>query len=93
MIAEVYPSLWRRGFPLEGRTPDQHDVFCIAVWLARADLDGSLGVYLRPDLILPERAAAQVEGWILGVRNSQPLSLAKRSPAATRRHSMSALRR
>jgi hypothetical protein len=30
-IAEVYPSLWRRGFAPEGRTPDQHDAFCIAV--------------------------------------------------------------
>jgi hypothetical protein len=29
-IAEVYPSLWRRGFAPEGRTPDQHDAFCIA---------------------------------------------------------------
>jgi hypothetical protein len=28
-IAEVYPSLWRRGFALGGRTPDQHDAFCI----------------------------------------------------------------
>jgi hypothetical protein len=27
-IAEVYPSLWRRGFALEGRTADQHDAFC-----------------------------------------------------------------
>jgi hypothetical protein len=29
-IAEVYPSRWQRGFAPEGRTPDQHDAFCIA---------------------------------------------------------------
>jgi hypothetical protein len=37
----VYPSLWRRGFALEGRTPDRHDAFCIAAWLGRADRDGT----------------------------------------------------
>jgi hypothetical protein len=67
IIAEVYPSLWRRGFAPEGRTPDQHDAFCIAAWLARADLDGSLAGFLNPDLLPAERAVAEVEGWILGV--------------------------
>lgn len=66
-IAEVYPSLWRRGFAPEGRTPDQHDAFCIAAWLARADRDGTLAGFLKPDLLPAERAVAQVEGWILGV--------------------------
>jgi hypothetical protein len=67
-IAEVFPSLWRRRFaPEKGRTPDQHDAFCIATWLARADRDGTLGGFLKPDLSLAERAVAQVEGWILGV--------------------------
>lgn len=67
-IAEVYPSLWRRGFAPEARTPDQHDAFCIASWLARADRDGTLPAFLKPDLSPAERAVAQVEGWILGVR-------------------------
>jgi hypothetical protein len=66
-IAEVYPSLWRRGFALEGRTADQHDAFCIAAWLAHADRNGTLGGFLKPDLSPAERAVAQVEGWILGV--------------------------
>jgi hypothetical protein len=66
-IAEVYPSLWRQDFPPGDRTPDQHDAFCIAAWLARADRDGTLPGYLNPDLTLAERAVAQVEGWILGV--------------------------
>ena len=66
-IAEVYPSLWRRGFAPEGRTGDQHDAFCIVAWLARADCDGSLASFLKPNLLPGERAVAQIEGWILGV--------------------------
>jgi hypothetical protein len=66
-VVEVYPSLWRRGFASEDRTSDQHDAFCIAAWLARADRDGSLASFLKPDLTPPERTLAQVEGWILGV--------------------------
>jgi hypothetical protein len=58
-----YPSLWRRSFAPEGRTADQHDGFCIAAWLARADRDGTLGGFLKPDLSPAERAVA---GWILG---------------------------
>jgi hypothetical protein len=66
-IAEVYPALWSRGFVNEGRSADQHDAFCIAAWLSRADRDGSLSAFLNPDLSPPERTRAQVEGWILGV--------------------------
>ena len=71
-IAEVYPALWRRGFANEGRTADQHDAFCIAAWLARADRDGTLAGFLKPDLSPAERAVAQVEGWILGVSGLDP---------------------
>ncbi len=66
-IIEVYPALWSRSFAREGRTSDQHDAYSIAAWLSRADRDGSLACFLRPDLNPPERTAAQVEGWILGV--------------------------
>jgi hypothetical protein len=65
-IAEVYPALWSRGFPIDGRTSDQHDAFSIAAWLARADCDGSLATALNPQLSPLERTTAQVEGWILG---------------------------
>lgn len=65
-VAEVYPSLWRRSFAPEGRTGDQHDAFCTAAWLARADRDGTLAGFLKPDLPPAERTVAQVEGWILG---------------------------
>jgi hypothetical protein len=67
VIAEVYPALWSRSFAREDRNSDQHDAYCIAAWLSRADRDGSLTAFLNPDLSPPERTLAQVEGWILGV--------------------------
>jgi hypothetical protein len=66
-IAEAYPSLWRPDFAPEDRSPDQHDAFCIAAFLARADRDGSLSGLLKPDLSPEEAVVAQAEGWILGV--------------------------
>jgi hypothetical protein len=66
-IAEVYPALWSRSFAREGRTGDQHDAYCIAAWLSRADQNGSLAAFLKPDLTPHQREVAQVEGWILGV--------------------------
>src|SRR5260370_32837019 len=66
-IAEVYPALWRRNFARADRTDDQHDAYCAANWLRRADRDGSLAGFLHPRLTPPERTVAKVEGWILGV--------------------------
>jgi hypothetical protein len=66
-VAEVYPALWSRGFARESRSGDQHDAYSIAAGLSRAARDGSLAAFLKPDLTPPERAVAQVEGWILGV--------------------------
>ena len=67
VIAEVYPALWNRTFAPEERTSDQHDAYCVAAWLSRADKDGSLMTYFKPALTPAERANAQVEGSILGV--------------------------
>jgi hypothetical protein len=66
-IVEVYPALWKHAFPTDGRTPDQHDAYCVAAWLRQADLDGGLRGFLEPALTPEERALAEVEGWILGV--------------------------
>lgn len=66
-MAEVYSSLWSRNFAREERNRDQHDAFSIAAWLQQADRDGSLAKFLKPGLSPPERAVAQVEGWMLGV--------------------------
>ena len=80
VIAEVYPVLWSHGFADEGRTGDQHDAFSIAAWLSRADRDGSLAAFLDPDLSPPERTLAEVEGWILGVANSNTRPMTSSAP-------------
>jgi len=51
-IVEVYPSLWRRRYPPADRTPDQHDAYCAAEGMRRADLDGDLPRFLHT---LPRR--------------------------------------
>ena len=66
-LVEVYPSLWSKSIPREGRTPDQHDAYVAAAWLRQVDTDGSLGKFLKPDMLPGEYPVAQVEGWILGV--------------------------
>jgi hypothetical protein len=71
----VYPSLWRTRFPKERRTDDQHDAFCIAAWLARADRDGTLGGLLKPELAAAEREVAHVEGWMLGLPGLAPFDI------------------
>jgi hypothetical protein len=64
----AWPSLlWSRGFARQDRTSDQHDAYSIAVWLLRADRDGSLAALLNPGLPAPGRMQAQVERWILRV--------------------------
>jgi hypothetical protein len=67
-VVEVYPSLWRHSFAPEGRSADQHDAYCVAAWMRRADLNGSLADYLDPPLTPANRAVAEIEGWILGIK-------------------------
>lgn len=67
VLAEVYPALCTRAFPIDGRTPDQHDAYAVAAWLRQTDLDGRLPAFLAPSLTAAERATAEIEGWILGV--------------------------
>lgn len=66
-FAEVYPALWSRSFPQEGRDEHQQDAYSIAAWLRRADMDGSLGGLFEFHLEERERKVAEIEGWILGV--------------------------
>lgn len=68
LIAEVYPSLWSKGFARAGRTADQHDAYSAAAWMRQTDLGGSLESFFEPYLSPPERTLAQVEGWILGIK-------------------------
>ena len=67
VIAEVYPSLWMKRFPRQDRDSDQHAAYSVAAWLRRADSDGSLTQFFKPQLNFGERKTADVEGWILGV--------------------------
>ncbi len=67
VIVEVYPTLWRQGFPRENRNQDQHDAYSVSRWLRQVDLNGSISTFLSPSLTAAERTLAQVEGWILGV--------------------------
>lgn len=67
VVAEVYPALWSRTFPTEGRNEHQQDAFAIAKWMQGADGDGSLEKYFCPSIEAHERKMAEIEGWILGV--------------------------
>jgi hypothetical protein len=66
-VAEVYPALWSKSFPQDGRDGHQHDAYSIAAWLRRADMNGSLAGFVDLDLDEKERKVAEIEGWILGV--------------------------
>jgi hypothetical protein len=67
VVAEAYPSLWSKSFPRQGRDCHQHDAYSIAVWMRRADGDGSLDDWFHPRLQEIPRKTAEIEGWILGV--------------------------
>jgi hypothetical protein len=68
VVAEVYPSLWSPGFARENRNDDQHDAYSVAAWMRQSDLDGTLPEFLAPALTPAEHTAAQIEGWILGIK-------------------------
>jgi len=67
VIAEVYPAIFKKRYPIEGRTNDQQDAYSIARWLADTSQRGALPRYLQPPLTDEEMALAHLEGWILGV--------------------------
>ncbi len=67
VVAEVYPALWSRAFPIDERDGHQQDAFCTAAWLQRADRRGDLDRAFHPKLSSAEAAIAAFEGWILDV--------------------------
>jgi DNA-binding transcriptional ArsR family regulator len=68
VIAEVYPSLWRRRWTApSGLGADQRDAWTVAAWLQWAQEGGHLERYWQPPLAPEEKARARLEGWILGV--------------------------
>ncbi len=67
VLAEMYPSMWNRQCPREDRTPDQHDAWTLARWLRDTDRNGALAACFHPALAPKDQAAAEIEGWILGL--------------------------
>jgi hypothetical protein len=68
VVAEVYPRLWSGSFSREQRTSDQHDAYSVTAWMRKADVDGALIQFFDPALTANQRAIAEIEGWILGLR-------------------------
>ncbi len=68
MIVEVYPSIFRKRYPSERRSPDEQDAYATARWMADMAARDALGDYFDPPLTPAERAEAELEGWIFGVR-------------------------
>jgi hypothetical protein len=67
VIAEIYPALWSKSLPNDGRDGHQQDAYSIARWMRERDNAGELCVEFQQTLGLHERAVAELEGWILGV--------------------------
>ena len=67
VIAEIYPSIFRRRYPKHDRTADQQDAYSVCRWLTETDQRGMLQHYFNPPLTESERKIAEREGWILGV--------------------------
>lgn len=67
VVAEVYPSIFRRRYAQCGLKGDDLDAYSISMWLRERDQLGFLHHYLAPNLSEEEMRMAQLEGWILGV--------------------------
>jgi len=67
VVAEIYPALFRRRYPDEGRTSDQQDAYATCRWLKEMDHLDYLPRFFDPPLTPNERTIAGFEGWILGV--------------------------
>ena len=81
VVAEVYPSLWRKDFAKGQRTDDQHDAYVVAERLRQADEAGELSAWFAAPTEPEVKAAADIEGWILGVP-TEGESNAKHRPRA-----------
>jgi len=67
VIAEIFPSLFRKRYPRRYETTDEHDAMCVAQWLKDMDTAGHLPTFFNPPLTDAQRQIARLEGWILGV--------------------------
>ena len=67
VVAEMFPSIFRRRYERDSRSVDEHDAYSVAYWLRQMDGLSMLPRYFNPPLTLPERRVVALEGWILGV--------------------------
>lgn len=67
VVAEIFPSMFRKRYKKEGRSDDQHDAFVVSAWLRDTDKLGYLKNYFEPFLSDSEKKKVLLEGWILGV--------------------------
>lgn len=68
VIVEVYPAILSKRYEKQGRTSDEHDAYATARWMSDMAERDVLQDYFSPPLTAGDRAVAQLEGWILGVR-------------------------
>jgi hypothetical protein len=67
VVAEVYPTLWRRHYTVPPEwSGDQRDAFVISSRLRDLDAAGTARSLFTPPGSEAVRKAADVEGWILG---------------------------
>ena len=62
MIAEIYPSIFRKRYPKDDRSADQHDAYCVGRWLIETDERQFLARYFDPLLTTEQRKIADLEG-------------------------------
>jgi len=73
VVAEVYPSLWNKNFPINAPSQDQHDAWVVAHMLRSKAVSDELMDWFDPErwnkirLSQTEREIASFEGWILGL--------------------------
>ena len=67
VVAEIYPSIFRKRYSKDDRSADQQDAYSAARWLTEVDERGFLSKYFTPPLTDQEREMCDLEGWILGI--------------------------
>ena len=67
VVAEVYPSLFRRRYAEPPANEHERDAWSVARWLREMDCTGRLDNYFTPLLSPDEQQRMRLEGWILGV--------------------------
>lgn len=67
VIAEVYPTIFRRRYERDLPTGDQRDACAVCSWLQDRDQQDLLTGYFQPPLTSEEQERGRLEGWMLGV--------------------------